>query len=532
MNSIHKSQKLLIAVIIVLVLAFCPQTAQAAEHYTILNQYQYTLIHEVVVQNSGSRGAFNVRVEVPLIDSYSPYYSAVAGEQLNPYPAEIVTAAGGRRSAVYTIPYIAGGSRVVLQQKYGLTAASVIYTYNTAATGQYSDLELTAFSHYLAAEENIEAHNSVINAFVTANTDSGDNYYQIARKLFNAVNLTLNYKEDDSPQGALAVLARKSGHCQGYTNLLIAALRSAGIPARQKSGYIFLPNQPGQTSVNGYIDLAEQGHTWVEFYLPDTGWIIADPTFTYNFTLADGSVRKFVDPTYFSMITTARRYVFFREGNLDDYQVVTSALGGNVSASISAMLTPGLHFSHFNDVGGHWAEDSIGYCYTNGLMNGVGNGNFAPEKPMTRAMFVTVLGRLYEQNGGLIDSMPAEDTDLAFTDIEASAYYYQYVLWAVAGGVIDGYSAERFGPDDAITREQMAKIIADFLRFSGQSVSGGRLGYTDSAAISGWAQSGVSYCSGSGLLSGFPDNSFRPKDNATRAQVASLIERLAAIYQQ
>jgi len=117
----------------------------------------------------------------------------------------------------------------------------------------------------------------------------------------------------------------------------------------------------------------------------------------------------------------------------------------------------------FTDISGHWAQGYIGFVTEREIFLGTGGNAFSPDTDMTRAMFAMVVGRLYERSYGEI-SVP--DTR-AFTDCDYDAYYGKYVDWAVKNNIIGGYGNGLFGPDDSITREQMAAILYRFASFLG-----------------------------------------------------------------
>jgi len=506
-------------------------------YYEYSGTWTYTLIHEVVVTNSSKAMAFNVEVRVPLLDNNQPVYTTLIGEQCMSIPEKIITDEDGHRVAVYTLPYIYGSQTVILSQRYIVNASTLNYTFDRSnVADNYTDAELTALVGDMIQEDDVQSLDPTIIAFTQAAIGNITDPYLKARALFSAVNLYLDYSSDQADQSASAVLSRGSAYCQGYTNLYLACLRAAGIAARQQSGYLYLPAIHTTSNyvdpVNGRIYLNSLRHSWVEFFLPQIGWVAADPTFTYTYEI-NGDVQKIVDWSYFINIDPTRRYLFFREGSLNEESIDFTATGGNVSINFNAYLLPGTHWTSFNDLDGHWAQAAVTYCVQNGLFNGVSTNTFAPDQPMTRAMFVTVIGRLYKMLGGEI----ASDISAAalFSDVYTNAYYVDYLVWAVDNQLVNGYGNGKFGPDDEITREQMAKIITGFAQYIGENTliyEGAYLNFTDSAKISAWAQTGAAYCSNSGIITGMPGNLFSPDTIATRAQVATIIQRTALILEK
>lgn len=520
---------ILIFGLILFLFALTPAPAQAAN---IGNQWDYTLIHEVLVENRGSSAARSISVEVPLAGASEDWlYCQPVGQELTPYPARISFDEEGRSVAVYEIDRLEPGQSVTLTQRYARRVCAVSYDFDPDLIPDgYSRYEQSILSEYLRPTARIQSDDPAVLSFTENALDGEDRLYYKARALFSAVNLYLNYSTAADDQSAAATLSRAGGSCDGYVNLYMACLRAAGVACRQVSGYLF---QPAAHVTDEYIDresgmirLEQLRHTWVEIYLPGPGWLPADPTFTYTF-LVDGVERKFVNWSYFANVSTANRYICFREGDPTADKIrLLSATGGRVGLDFSARLASGLNYLPFPDIAGHWAAEPIRFCVENGLFYGVSARSFAPDASMTRAMFVTVLGRLYEKSNGSLPQ-PAAGTD--FYDVDEGSYYAPYVTWAAANGIVSGYGDGRFGPDDQVTREQMGAIMASFLRAAGYGdrvTVGSISGFKDASRISGWAEDGVAVCVGCGLLSGYPDGCFYPQDKATRAQVAAILERL------
>lgn len=176
----------------------------------------------------------------------------------------------------------------------------------------------------------------------------------------------------------------------------------------------------------------------------------------------------------------------------------------------------------FNDVkSSDWFYESVEYVYNHNLFEGTGYGQFSPNGSMTRGMFVTVLGRLY----GVDTSAYTENH---FSDVIAGEWYAPYVQWAYENGITDGISADYFGVNDKVSREQMAKFIRSYLnyiKFSPPAVSY-TYNFEDESSISSYAKYYVHNCQGYGLLLGKGNNLFDPQGNSTRAEVATVFERL------
>ena len=174
----------------------------------------------------------------------------------------------------------------------------------------------------------------------------------------------------------------------------------------------------------------------------------------------------------------------------------------------------------FTDVKpGDWYHESVAYVWQYGIFNGMSDTVFAPKAQLTRAMFVTVLGRLAG-----VDT--TEYTEAAFDDVDPSSWYGPYVAWAAKHGVTDGVGDGLFAPDANVTRQQIAAFLSRFLTQIGVRAEGAAITYVDGDEIADYARDGVAVCRALGLLQGDPQNRFRPEDDATRAEAAAICARL------
>lgn len=177
----------------------------------------------------------------------------------------------------------------------------------------------------------------------------------------------------------------------------------------------------------------------------------------------------------------------------------------------------------FSDVSeDDWFFDAVSYVYDNGMMNGTGDGCFSPALTTSRAMIVTILYRLED------DSAPVSS---GFTDLQPGAWYVDAVGWASANGVVSGYDSSRFGPDDAITREQLSAILYRYAKLKGMDLSASDTleSFTDAGSVSSYAQDAMRWAVGSGLISGKGSGILDPLGNATRAEAAAILMRFCRI---
>ena len=167
-----------------------------------------------------------------------------------------------------------------------------------------------------------------------------------------------------------------------------------------------------------------------------------------------------------------------------------------------------------------WYYEAVEYVADKGLMNGTGNDEFTPDANTTRGMIVTILYRL--------EGSP-EVSMSTFTDVANTEYYAKAVAWAEKNGIVNGYGEGKFGPNDVITREQLAAIMYRYSNYKKYDTSVGEdtniLSYNDISELSEYAVSSMQWACGAGLVNGIGDGKLAPKGNATRAQLATILMR-------
>ena len=189
---------------------------------------------------------------------------------------------------------------------------------------------------------------------------------------------------------------------------------------------------------------------------------------------------------------------------------------GSSSASSTANAASGNRFSDVST--GSWYYDAVQYVYSAGLMSGTGSYVFSPDGATTRGMIVTILYRL--------EGSPACGS-ASFSDVSSGKYYAQDVAWAAENGIVSGYSASRFGPENAITCEQLAAILYRYAAYKGYDVSdlASLTGYADNDLVAAYAKTSFAWAVQAGIISGTGANRLSPSAGATRAQVAAMLMR-------
>lgn len=185
-----------------------------------------------------------------------------------------------------------------------------------------------------------------------------------------------------------------------------------------------------------------------------------------------------------------------------------------ISSGISTNIQPVLPDNtkkEFSDILSHWAKDYIKALADDGIINGFSDNTYRPDNNITRAEFTKIVCGAFGINGG---------TSCSFTDISASDWYYSSICAADSAQIVNGYDGI-FNPNGFITREDAAVIINRILKLSAQN----NAAFNDADEISDYAAQTVNALYQNGILSGYSDNTFRPKGNITRAETAVLITK-------
>ena len=195
-----------------------------------------------------------------------------------------------------------------------------------------------------------------------------------------------------------------------------------------------------------------------------------------------------------------------------------SSGGGSSSGGSGNTGNNGSSSTPFLDIRTHWAKSAIESAVAKGLFAGTTPTTFHPDQAMNRAMLVTVLYRMEKEPA-------AEGRGKSFEDVSAGAYYAKAVAWASDKGIVAGYSETQFGPEDTITREQLAVILNRYATYKGYNTSktADLAAFQDADQISEWARVPVQWANAMKLLNGRTSTTLAPKGSATRAEVAKIL---------
>ncbi|MBQ7599453.1 MAG: S-layer homology domain-containing protein [Clostridia bacterium] len=321
----------------------------------------------------------------------------------------------------------------------------------------------------------------------------------------------------------------RMAYCSGYwyyfdpvTKDLMRTTRSEKAATVARQGHRWYTDQSRTVSWAGcFASPAEYGG-YVLFNTPDAVMAYDPSTGTIRDLLSFGEDRQVIGITVFSGELYCMTAFNVNADNRKNIEKIP------LSGLDPENLENPLPFSDVSSVNFYY--DAILDVYRKGIFNGVSDTEFAPEGSLTRAMFVTVLGRLCgidtEKYGTCV-----------FSDVPAGEWYSPYVAWANECGLVTGTGNGRFSPSSPLTREQMYKIARSFIiyitsgagapipDFGDVSLSG----FPDHSSVSSWAEGSLLFCYGAGLMRDIqPGSPLRPGDPASRAEAAFVIYGISA----
>ena len=223
-------------------------------------------------------------------------------------------------------------------------------------------------------------------------------------------------------------------------------------------------------------------------------------------------------------VPTRHGYTFigwYSDHNLTN-QVSEVSLTKNMTvyAGWRADENPDIVVNPFTDVSEKdWFYNDAMFVYKNGLMLGTSKTLFSPHGTVTRGMMATILWRM---EGSL-----APKGENSFTDVEAGRWYADAITWTAENGIFAGYSKDKFGPDDPITREQLTAIFYRYADYKGYklTVTGNLDKFEDADKITDYAKTVMQWAVGNGLIKGKSETLLDPQGTATRAEIAAMLHR-------
>ena len=309
-------------------------------------------------------------------------------------------------------------------------------------------------------------------------------------------SLTINRNGKTFNEANVTVGSNCTKEVKNDTIVVTYTKPSSGGSSSGKTTYKVTTSAVNNGGVNASPSSAEKGAAITITLSPDKGYKLD------KLTVTDGSGKT---------VSTVKK-----SDTVYTFTMPASAVKVGVSY-VKATETPSE--TKFNDVSANdWFASAVDYVTGKGMMNGTADNTFSPKANTTRGMVVTVLYRLENQ---------PSTSAASFTDVASGAYYANAVAWANANGIVSGYGSGKFGPNDKVTREQLAAILYRYAQYKKYDVSGANSldGYTDVQSVSSYAVPALQWANAAGVVTGKSGSKLDPKGNATRAEVAAMLMR-------
>lgn len=410
----------------------------------------------------------------------------------------------GSTEVKVTLPDAFKGKKVYINHNNGanlyVATADATTGKITFTTNGFSPFTFALTNPDVVAEVNGNAYKSLQDAANAAK--DGDEITVVKNdKLDLTFNTTKSVKVKNDTGVAITVkfngtnkdVAKDATETFSYTK---PSSSSSGGSSSGKTTYKVTTSAVNNGGVNASPSNAEKGATITITLSPDKGYKLD------KLTVTDGSGKS---------VSTVKK-----SDTVYTFTMPASAVKVGVSY-VKATETPS--GTKFNDVSTNdWFASAVDYVTGKGMMNGTADNTFSPKAHTTRGMVVTVLYRLENQ---------PSTSAASFTDVASGAYYANAVAWANANGIVSGYGSGKFGPNDKVTREQLAAILYRYAQYKKYDVSGAKSldGYTDAQSVSSYAVPALQWANAAGVVNGKSGSKLDPKGYATRAEVAAMLMR-------
>ena len=484
----------------------------------------YTVKKEMVFKNNKKYELTGGFIEISLGSFNFTQYQKDVSFKITPTPDKITEDEFGNKYAYYDTTGMRPGIefKVTIEREVEPSKFSPEVSVRSNATVT-EDLDI-----YVKPQERVESDNAKIIAKAKELTEDISSDYKKALALFEFVNTQLEYDTNSSyaNKGAIAALESKRGVCEEFASLYVALCRAINIPARVVEGYKIDKQDVEQEDGEYVTEYSIINHAWAEIYLDDYGFLPVEPTIIYMVgkerVAYTNAFLKIEDAMYiptgiYNYAKANRTMQYVVETSFDEKLLLTS--------DIPIIKMP------FEDIPDSydWCREGIERLYKKGIVNGYNDTEFGPERNVSRIEAICMISRVLKYM-----SQPKADKGLVyyFMDYDQNHYSkkdYDYLMrcyQAITPSdiVSAGYynMANIFGSslngDKAITRAEVVALMDVFMKNNtNENVFSDIDGNKFTSSIL------KSYTNG--LITGYPDGTFRPNDNITRAELAAVLDR-------
>ena len=298
---------------------------------------------------------------------------------------------------------------------------------------------------------------------------------------------------------------------------------STRVEANTTYKWRFTPTDTNYTTLTGEIELYRKSSSGGGYNPPVT-------YYTLRFETGGGSDIPSVQGTYNTYIDLTKYVPTWRGHTFIGWYSERSLMNKVSGVYLTKDMTvyagwrvdenPGTGANPFTDVSEKdWFYGDVMFVYENGLMLGTSKTLFSPHGTVTRGMMATILWRM--------EGSPVPKGKNGFTDVEAGKWYADAITWTAENGIFAGYGKDKFGPNDPITREQLAAIFYRYAGYKGYdlTVKGNLDKFKNADKVTDYAKTAMGWAVGSGLVKGKSGNLLDPQGTATRAEIAAMLHR-------
>lgn len=509
----------LIVVVMLLQLIAIPASAENTGYVSTVGAKAYKLMTSYNLENTGYHSALSVKATVLVgAVSDSPYQQTLS-YKVTPTPKYTYVDPAGNIFAEIIISEIKPKEvkKITVEKEFinsGVSYSREIYRMGA----DYSDFNkgINSGQYYEPGEKVETKAPEIINK--ASEFDTSKTKVNLEKDIYDYVNMYITYDTDPrySNKGALSAIKTARGVCDEYASLFTALSRDVGVPARVATGYwLDEPLKAGQ-----WNDVSAYAHAWPEFYLPEVGWIPAEPTF---FLTMDG-VRT-PDRAHFANFAADDVHL------LNGYQSNDIKNDISISYSYYSPANVDIQFDKqavmpiaapssgnaFTDISSSWAKDYINKLYNEGILFGKQGSLYKPADNITRAEFAAYLVNTLR--------LESKSADISFKDVNDKTDYAEFIKTAAAYDLIKGDPQGYFRPNNTITREDAALIMQraiEKLHLTSPTMAEPQ--FVDMNKVGPWAKDAVTVIYNMKIMAGKPGNMFDPKNYTTRAEASKLLD--------
>lgn len=512
-----KIKRSVVLLLILLMILLTGSVSAGENEYYIIKEYSY--------RNNKKYELKNAFVEILIGSGDFVQYQDDKSITLSPNPDEIKEDEFGNKYAYYDLAGLKPGAKFTITLKRNFEAGTYTELIPTRTNTEY--LESQAI--YLMPQERVDSDDAEIISKAKELTEDIVSDYKKAQAIFEFINLNLEYVEDSAfaNKGSKSALKNMKGVCEEFATLFVAMCRAVDIPSRVIEGYrmqYIEVDYSGEKVKEKKLD----NHAWAEIYLQDFGWVPVEPTVIYtvgaNRMVYIDAFCKMESPEYIANGVYNYKMPNRSMKGVEEISFVEKLV--NVTSGDNQVVE-----NKFEDIEEYdWAKDSIQFLYGINVVNGYSETEFGPQNNISRIEFISMLARAlryketaYEPKGLVYYYLDYDQKHWSKEDYDYLMRCYQALTPSdiVSAGfynIVEIFNEGKLDMNKPITRAEVVALMDVFLP------ENNTLPYLNDIWGNKFEKSIVKAFN-YGLILGYPDKTFKPDNNITRAEIAVILER-------